>query len=516
MRSATLLLSTSALAAGLVLLAVHPFTEAAPVRVARTADATPAGLPDFSPLVEKAGPAVVNIRTTEKVAAKPSGSDEEEMRELFRRFFGDQLPPEHPPVAPKAPKGGNKPQAEAGPESAPDPAPGPSAEPQRERVQRGVGSGFIVSNDGYVLTNAHVVDGADEVFVKLNDRREFTATVVGTDTRTDVAVLKIAATDLPTITLGASSTTKVGEWVIGIGSPFDLDNSVTAGIVSAKARETGDFLPLIQTDVPINPGNSGGPLINMRGEVVGINSQIYSRSGGFMGISFAIPIEDALRVADELRHGGHVTRGRMGVYLSDVDRDVATSLGLPKSGGGLVGRIERGGPAEQAGLRDGDIVVAFDGKPVERSAELRRLAAATRPGTRVDLTVWRNGASRPVALTLAELEPPKVAARPDAKAAPAAPVAPDSAAWGLTVAGLTPSQKAELGTRPGVVIDKAEGASRTAGLRPGDIVLALNNVDVDSPQAFSTLAGQAAGKPAVALVRRGNTSQYVMLRSALR
>jgi serine protease Do len=326
---------------------------------AQAANVVPAGLPDFSALVDKVGPAVVNIRTIAKVA---ESGDDPETRELFRRFFGEPPPRGHPPVAPDKDE---------------DDVP--------KRVRRGVGSGFIVSRDGDVLTNAHVVDGADEVFVRLTDGREFKARVVGSDRRTDVAVLKLDGRGLPTVTIGDSGRTKAGEWVIAIGSPFDLDNTVTAGIVSARARETGDFLPLIQTDVPVNPGNSGGPLINLHGEVVGINSQIYSRSGGFMGISFAIPIEDAMRVAAQIKGSGHVTRGRMGVYLTDVERDVAESLGLPKAQGGFVGRIERGGPAEQAGLRDGDIILTFNGAGIERSAQLRRLAAGTRPGTTVDL-----------------------------------------------------------------------------------------------------------------------------------
>jgi serine protease Do len=494
MRKPISLLSSIAVAVAAICL-VPVLPGAAP---AQAVSLNAAGLPDFSTLVEKAGPAVVNIRTTEKVAASSSGDDE--MDELMRRFFGvprgaapggGTLPPQHPPIAPKAPK-----------------APKEQADPDAERMQRGVGSGFIVSQDGVVLTNAHVVDGADEVFVKLTDRREFKAKVIGTDKRTDVAVLKIEGTRLPTIGIGAASSTKVGEWVVAIGSPFDLDNSVTAGIVSAKSRETGDFLPLIQTDVPINPGNSGGPLINMRGEVVGINSQIYSRSGGFMGISFAIPIEDAMRVADQLRSTGRVTRGRMGVYLSDVDRDIAASLGLPRPDGGLVGRIERGGPAEKAGLRDGDIIVAFNGKPVGRSAELRRLAAETRPGTSVDLSVWRNGATTRVPVVLAELEPPQ----PVAKVETPAPAPKAGNALGLSVGDLTAPQKAELGARPGVVIEGVDGAAERAGLRTGDILLALNNVDVGNAQAFAALAGQAGGKPAVALVRRGDTSRYVVLR----
>jgi serine protease Do len=451
--------------------------------LAQAAVVSAAGLPDFSRLVEKAGPAVVNIRTTRKVAEH---DDDAETRELFRRFFGEPLPRDHPPLPS---------------EQAPPP----------ERVRRGVGSGFIVSRDGHVLTNAHVVDGADEVFVKLADRREFRAKVVGTDKRTDVAVLKIDGAGLPTLTLGDSGKTKAGEWVIAIGSPFDLDNTVTAGIVSARARETGDFLPLIQTDVPVNPGNSGGPLINLRGEVVGINSQIYSRSGGFMGISFAIPIEDAMRVAEQLKGSGRVTRGRMGVYLTDVDRDVAESLGLAHAQGGFVGRIERGGPAERAGLRDGDIIVAFDGAGIERSAQLRRLAAATRPGTTVDLTVWRNGATRHVAVTLAELEAERPAPKVQATAAPEAP----AGRLGVSVLDLTASQKAELGARTGVVVDKVDGAAERAGLRPGDIVLAFDNADVSSAAAFARQADRVvAGKSSVLLVRRGDTSQFVMLRPA--
>jgi serine protease Do len=455
-----------------------PLLFACVLATAHAAVVAPASLPDFAPLVEKAGPAVVNIRTTRTVAARET--DDPETRELFRRFFGEPLPRDHPPL--------------------------PSDEPP-ERVRRGVGSGFIVSRDGDVLTNAHVVDGADEVFVKLADRREFRARVVGTDKRTDVAVLKIDAAGLPTLTAGDSAGTKAGEWVIAIGSPFDLDNTVTAGIVSARARETGDFLPLIQTDVPVNPGNSGGPLINLRGEVVGINSQIYSRSGGFMGISFAIPIEDALRVAGQLKGSGRVTRGRMGVYLTDVDRDVADALGLANTQGGFVGRIERGGPAEQAGLRDGDIIVAFNGAAIERSAQLRRLAADTRPGTTVNLTVLRNGTARHVTVTLAELESERPAPKVQAKAAPAA----SGNRLGVAVLDLTAAQKAELGARTGVVVDKVEGAAQVAGVRPGDIILALDNADVASAAAFTKQADKA-GKASVLLVRRGDTSQFVMLR----
>ena len=302
------------------------------------------GLPDFTELVEQVGPAVVNIRTLEKARASVAGGGgqtDEDMQEFFRRFFG-QPAPGTPRQAPRP----NRPQ------------------PQDEDAQpRGVGSGFILTADGYVMTNAHVVDGAEEVIVTLPDKREFKARLVGTpDKRSDVAVVKIEATGLPFVRIGDVSRLKVGEWVMAIGSPFGLENSVTAGIVSAKQRDTGDYLPFIQTDVAINPGNSGGPLINMRGEVVGINSQIYSRSGGFMGISFAIPIDEAIRVSEQLRSpAGRVSRGRIGVQIDQVTKDVAESIGLGKAQGALVRSVESGSPADKAGVEAGDIITRFDG-----------------------------------------------------------------------------------------------------------------------------------------------------------
>ena len=295
-------------------------------------------LPDFTELVERVGPSVVNIRTLERGnrnAAGPGGGVDPNMEEFFKRF-GIPLPGGR--GAPGAPRGGDE-------------------EPQ----QRGIGSGFILSADGYVMTNAHVVDGADELLVTLTDKREFKAKVIGLDKRTDVAVVKIEATGLPAVKLGDINRLKVGEWVMAIGSPFGLENSVTAGIVSAKGRDTGDYLPFIQTDVAINPGNSGGPLINMRGEVVGVNSQIYSRSGGFMGISFAIPIDEASRVADQLRASGRVIRGRIGVTIAPVTKEVAESIGLGKPTGALVRGAESGGPADKAGIEAGDIITKVDG-----------------------------------------------------------------------------------------------------------------------------------------------------------
>ncbi len=319
------------------------------------------GLPDFTELVEKVGPAVVNIRTIERAhqARSGSGDPDEDMAELLRRFFGQppgqQLPNRPSPHSPQ-----------------PD-------EPQ----QRGFASGFILNADGYVLTNAHVLDGADEVMVTLADKREFKAKTIGADRRSDVALLKIDATGLPTVRIGDVSKLKVGEWVIAIGSPFGLESTVTAGIVSAKSRDTGELLPLIQTDVAINPGNSGGPLINMRGEVVGINSQIYSRSGGYMGISFAIPIDEATRVSEQLRAGGRVIRGRIGVVIDPVTREVAEAIGLGKATGALVRSVEAGGPADKAGVEPGDIITRVDSRAVESSVELPRIVGNIKPGTQI-------------------------------------------------------------------------------------------------------------------------------------
>ena len=452
-----------------------------------------AGLPDFTELVEKTGPAVVNIRTTEKVKAVPSvpGNDEQEMQEFFRRYFGIPIPPrsQQPDRAPRGRKQG--------------------PQQQDEEVPRGVGSGFILSADGYVMTNAHVVDGADDVYVKLTDKREFKAKIIGVDARTDVALVKIEGNNLPRLTMGDSNKIKVGEWVIAIGSPFDLDNTVTAGIISAKARDTGDYLPLIQTDVAVNPGNSGGPLINMRGEVIGINSQIYSRSGGYMGISFAIPIDEAIRVSEQLKASGKVTRGRIGIQIGDVTKDVAESLGLSKAQGALVQRVEPGGPAEKGGLEAGDIILKYNGISIERSSDLPRLVGSTKPGTRSVLSVWRKGVSREMSLTIAEMEQEKVAKKEDKK--PKAEVPPN--ALGLVVADLTEAQKKELKIDGGVLIDSVDGAASRVGLRPGDVILRLNNTDVKDVKQFNALVTKLDPKKmAVLLVRRGDSSQFVPIR----
>jgi serine protease Do len=371
----------------------------------------------------------------------------------------------------------------------------------------------VLSSDGYIMTNAHVVDGADELVVTLPDKREFKARVVGADKRTDVAVVKIEAIGLNPVRIGDVGRLKVGEWVMAIGSPFGLENTVTAGIVSAKQRDTGDYLPFIQTDVAINPGNSGGPLINMRGEVVGINSQIYSRSGGFQGISFAIPIDEAVRVSDQLRSTGKVTRGRIGVSIDQVSKELAESLGLPKAEGALVRGVEPDAPAAKAGVEPGDIIVRFDGKPIEKSADLPRLVGNTKPGTLSTVTVWRRGALKDLRLTVAEVAPDKVAQAGSTPANKEPAAAVQSAALGLVVSDLSAAQRAELKVRGGVKVDSAEGPAARAGLREGDVILAVANQETPNAKAFeAAVAKLDRNRPASVLVRRGDWAQYALIR----
>ncbi len=477
------------------------------------------GLPDFADLAEQVGPAVVNIRTTERVRSARSGGGggggggagpemNEEMQEFFRRFFG--VPPGQMPGQPGQPGQPRSP----GPDSRRG-APGPGMGPEDEQ-QRGVGSGFIFTSDGYVMTNAHVVDGADEVYVTLTDKREFKAKLIGADKRTDVAVVKIEATGLPSVKIGDVGKLRVGEWVVAIGSPFGLENTVTAGIVSAKARETGEYIPFIQTDVAINPGNSGGPLLNMRGEVVGINSQILSRSGGFMGISFAIPMDEATRVADQLRTSGRVTRGRIGVQIGDVTKDVAESLGLGRAAGALVRSVEVGGPAEKAGVEPGDIITRFDGKPVERSSDLPRLVGSTKPGGKSTLQVFRRGSSRELPVTVAELEPDRsrrVAAAAPESGKPASSASAASAALGIVVANLNDEAKRALKLKGGVRVESTDGAAAKAGLREGDVIVSVANTEItDAKQFEATLAKLDKSKPLNVLFRRGELAQFVLIR----
>ncbi len=444
------------------------------------------GLPDFTELVEQVGPSVVNIRTLEKARpteTMPGGTDEE-MQELFRRFFGVPIP-----NAPRQVPRQNRPQEEAQP--------------------KGVGSGFILSADGFIMTNAHVVDGADEVLVTLTDKREFKARIVGADKRTDVAVVKIQATGLPAVKVGDVSRLRVGEWVMAIGSPFGLENTVTAGIVSAKQRDTGDYLSFIQTDVAINPGNSGGPLINMRGEVVGINSQIYSRSGGFMGISFAIPMDEAMRVSEQLRASGRVSRGRIGVQIAPVTKEVAESIGLGKAQGVLVRGVEEGSPAEKAGLEAGDIITRFDGKVIDKPADLPRAVGNTKPGSKVGITVFRRGGHKDLNITVAEIEPEKVAAASAEKKTPATTGQP----WGLAVSDLTEAQKKEFRVRGGVRVVAATDAAARAGIREGDLILAIANTEVTSLKEFELIMSRVdKNRPISVLIRRGDGAQYVLIR----
>ena len=435
------------------------------------------GLPDFTDLVEQVGPSVVNIRTSSKRRGVTSPQDEQ-MQEFFRRFFGTPMP-EKP--------GGNEPA-------------------------RGLGSGFLLSPDGYVMTNAHVVDGADDVLVTLTDKREFKAKVVGADKRTDVAVLKINATGLPAVKTGDVAKVKVGEWVMAIGSPFGLDNSVTAGIVSAKQRDTGEYLPFIQTDVAINPGNSGGPLINLRGEVIGVNSQIYSRSGGFMGISFAIPIDEAMRVSEQLRASGKVTRGRIGVQIDTVSDEVAEAIGLGKPRGALVRRVEPTSPAAKAGLEPGDVIVRLNQTDIDRASDLPRLVGALRPGSSATVTVVRKGQSKnlPIQIAALDAEAPAPAAS-EAKPAPAR-----KQLLGFGVADLTDAQRKELGLRGGVRVETVSAQAATAGARVGDVIMAVDNKDVKSTAEFeaAVVAANKRDRPFNVLVRRGELAQYLVLKPA--
>lgn len=451
---------------------------------------TPVALPDFTELVEKSGPAVVNIRTTERVQLNQNGNsaEDEQMQEFFRRFFGAPVPmPKQQPT----PKGRRQ-----------------APQQQEEEVPRGVGSGFIISQDGYILTNAHVVDGASEVYVKLTDKREFKAKVVGADRRTDVAVLKIDGNKLPRITIGDSEKIKAGEWVIAIGSPFDLENTVTAGIISAKARDTGDYLPLIQTDVAVNPGNSGGPLINMRGEVIGVNSQIYSRSGGYMGISFAIPIDEAMRVVDQLKSSGKVVRGYLGVERIDVTKEVAEGLGLPKAQGAQIQRVMPGSPAEKAGVEVGDVIQKVNGTVIEKAVDLNRIVGDIKPGGKANVTVWRKGGAKDLVITVAEADVEKTPQKNGKqKAEPAANT------YGLYVSDLTDAQKREAQINAGVILESVDGGAARAGLQAGDIITRIFNTDIKDAKEFAAVIAKVdTKKPVLVLVKRGDVSKFVAVR----
>jgi serine protease Do len=448
-------------------------------------------LPDFTTLVEQQGNAVVNVSTTQAVrrAALPQvpGMDDDEVMEFFRRFA-----PRQPP--------GQGPQGPQGP----------------GRESRSLGSGFILSADGYIMTNAHVIDGADEITVKLTDKREFKAKVIGADKRTDVAVIKIEGASLPVVKFGDPNKLKVGEWVVAIGAPFGFENTVTAGIVSAKGRSLPqeNFVPFIQTDVAINPGNSGGPLFNMRGEVVGINSQIYSRTGGFMGLSFAIPIDVAIDIQKQLREKGRVSRGRIGVVIQEVTRDLASSFGLDRARGALVNSVEKGSPAEKAGVEATDIILAFDNKAVDSSSDLPRLVGSTHPGSQATMEVWRKGQTRKLTVTVAELQEERVAANAPARGAkPQAEVAANR--LGIVVGELSPEQKKGLGVASGLVVTDVRPDSK-ADVRKGDVLLMLvhkgQQTDLKSVEQFNRLLAGLDKSAVITLqVRRGESVAFVTI-----
>ncbi len=447
------------------------------------------GLPDFADLVEKQGPAVVNISTTQLVRGRAQGTpfpfDERDPAfEFFKRFI------------PRLPNGGGG---------------------QRDFENKSLGSGFIISADGYILTNAHVVESADDVTVRLTDKREYKAKVIGADKRTDVALIKIEASALPTVKLADPAQLRVGEWVIAIGSPFGFENSVTAGIVSAKGRSLPqeNYVPFIQTDVVINPGNSGGPLFNMRGEVVGINSQIYSRSGGYMGVSFAIPIDVAMEIQGQLRASGRVSRGRLGVVIQEVSKELADSLGLSKAQGAVVNSVEKGGPADKSGIEPGDVILKFDGKIVGSSADLPRMVGATRPGVRSIVQVWRKGGLREVPVIVGEMQEEKpLGARASKGGKP--PEQPANR-LGLVLSELTVEQKRDLKLGSGVLVEDVRGSATRSDLRPGDIVLAVISkgatTDVKSVEQFNKLLNQFdKGSNVTLLIRRGDMQTFITIK----
>ncbi|MDB5729677.1 MAG: protease Do [Noviherbaspirillum sp.] len=430
-------------------------------------------LPSFSSLVKQQGSAVVNVTATHTVrqgSKEMPVPEDEALAEFFRRFF-------------------------------------PPTDPQ-EYQARGLGSGFIISPDGYVLTNAHVVAESDEVTVKLTTKREYKAKLIGADLPTDVALLKIDAGNLPVTPIGDPAKLEVGEWVAAIGAPFGFENSVTAGIVSAKSRSLPgeNYVPFIQTDVAVNPGNSGGPLFNMRGEVIGINSQIYSGTGGFMGLSFAIPIDIAMDVVKQLRTTGKVTRGRIGVRAQELTIELASSFGLKEPNGALIASVEKGSPADKASLMPGDVILAFDGKPVQSSSDLARLVANTKPGSTVAVEVWRKGAPKTIQVTVGEqvAEPPAAQGEPEQTPVNRA---------GLGLSELTPQQKSALKLEHGLLVRKAAGPAGRAGIQEGDVLLAINDVPAASVADFEAQLARSKGGSVALLVKRGAETLYVPIKT---
>ena len=461
--------------AALAVAAAQPLPTPAPDTVVKV-------LPDFSALVERYGPAVVNVEVVEKAQAGggiPGLSPNDPFYDFFRRF------------------------------GIPTPDQGPQG---RQAPVRGAGSGFIVNSDGYILTNTHVVANADEVTVRLTDRREFPAKVIGADERTDVAVIKINGTNLPIVKLGDPSRLKPGQWVLAIGSPFGFENSATAGIISATARAVPgeNYVPFIQTDVPVNPGNSGGPLFNLAGEVIGINSQIFSRTGGFMGVSFAIPIDVARNVEEQLIKTGRVVRGRIGVTIQDVNAQLAESFGLDRPRGALVSSVEKDGPAARAGVAPGDVILAVDGRQIERFGELSSAIAGMRPGTDANLALWRNGKQQTLNVKVAELkEQQQSVAYRGGK--PKQPASGQASALGLTVRPLEPREKEQANTQGSLLVEEVTGPAQAAEIQPGDIILGINGKRVHSVKELED-AAHAAGKNVALLIQREEAQIFVPLR----
>ncbi len=443
-------------------------------------------LPDFTELAEKQSPVVVNISSIQKNRANQmmQGSPEDEQMQEFFKRFGIPVPPGMPPQNGR----------------------GQQATPEKQVYA--TGSGFIVSGDGYILTNAHVVKDADEVMVKLNDKREFKAKVIGIDLRTDVAVLKVNATNLPKVSIGNPDTIKVGEWVAAIGAPFGLENTMTVGIVSAKGRALPqeNFVPFIQTDVAINPGNSGGPLFNLKGEVIGINSQIYSRTGGYMGLSFAIPINVAMDVMNQLKANGKVIRGWLGIAIQEVTKELSESFGMKNTNGALVAGIEKGAPAEKGGLQPGDVITKFDGKVIESSSDLPKAVGNTKPGKTVVAEVFRKGSVKTLNLTVGEMPSDQAEVIANNKT----PEKADVNRLGLVLKEAPPQQRKKMNGKKGLLVVDAQGSAAAAGIRRGDIVLALNNSEVESADAFAKeVATIPNGKTVALLILRNDETLYV-------
>ena len=452
-------------------------------------------LPDFTELAEKHGAEVVNISVTQVVQGGGNGPmpfpgmpDDENLQEFFKRFGI--------PGMPGIP--GN---------------PGQGGQGGQEFKSSSLGSGFIISSDGYILTNAHVVSEADEVMVKLSDKREFKAKTIGFDKRTDVALIKIEATNLPKVTIGDPNALKVGQWVAAIGSPFGLENTMTAGIVSAKGRALPqeNFVPFIQTDVAINPGNSGGPLFNLSGEVVGINSQIYSRSGGSVGLSFSIPIDVAIDISNQLKASGKITRGWLGVAIQELTKELADSFGMKNTNGALIAGVEKNGPADKGGLQAGDVITKFDNKPIVSSSDLPRAVGASKPGKMAAVEVLRKGAVKNLNVGIGEMP-----TDPNEAAAPSkAPIKAESNKIGLSLKELTPQQKKKLNGKNGLLVVDSVGAAAQAGIRRGDVILGLNNSESQSVEQFNKqINAVVAGKTVAVLVLRGENTLYVPIKVA--